>query len=151
MHLNICGRFKIRHSTLLTHIKRMVNLTGPLPISFRIVFRVDFLSIFHMQKNCMTLYSKTSVKRPLSKRSKNGFQDKLSLNACQKYCRMLQGILQSFRHSLSYHLPFRSLFCLFLNCRFTHILLYFHLRLWNLSSGIVHNKSRVYLKSGRKI
>ena len=36
-------------------------------------------------------YSKTCVKRPLSKRLKNGFQDKLSLNAGQKYCRMLQG------------------------------------------------------------
>ena len=30
------------------------------------------------------------VKRPLSKRPKNGFQDQLSLNAGQKYCRMLQ-------------------------------------------------------------
>ena len=37
------------------------------------------------------LYSKTCVKRPLSKRPKIGFQDQLSLNAGQKYCRMLQG------------------------------------------------------------
>ena len=37
------------------------------------------------------IYSKTCVKRPLSKRPKNGFQDQLSLNAGQKYCRMLQG------------------------------------------------------------
>ena len=36
-------------------------------------------------------YSKTSVKRTLSKRLKIGFQDQLSLNADQKYCRMLQG------------------------------------------------------------
>ena len=38
-------------------------------------------------------YSKTcvKVKRPLSKRPKIGFQDQLSLNAGQKYCRMLQG------------------------------------------------------------
>ena len=35
--------------------------------------------------------SKTFVKRPLSKRQKIDFQDKLSLNAGQKYCRMLQG------------------------------------------------------------
>ena len=35
------------------------------------------------------MYSKTCVKRPLSKRQKIGFQDKLSLNAGQKYCRML--------------------------------------------------------------
>ena len=36
-------------------------------------------------------YSKTYVKRPLSKRPKIGFQDQPSLNAGQKYCRMLQG------------------------------------------------------------
>ena len=36
-------------------------------------------------------YSKTCVKQPLSKRPKIGFQDQLSLNAGQKYCRMLQG------------------------------------------------------------
>ena len=35
--------------------------------------------------------SKTCVKRPLSKRPKIGLQDQLSLNAGQKYCRMLQG------------------------------------------------------------
>ena len=33
--------------------------------------------------------SKTCVKQPLSKRPKIGFQDQLSLNAGQKYCRML--------------------------------------------------------------
>ena len=37
------------------------------------------------------LYSKTCLKRTLSKRPKIGFQDQLSLNAGQKYCRMLQG------------------------------------------------------------
>ena len=37
------------------------------------------------------LYSKTCVKRPLSKRPKIGFQDQLSLNEGRKYCRMLQG------------------------------------------------------------
>ena len=36
-------------------------------------------------------YSKTCVKRPLSKRLKIGYQDQLSLNAGQRYCRMLQG------------------------------------------------------------
>ena len=39
----------------------------------------------------IAVYSKTCVKRPLSKRQKIGFQDQLSLNAGQKYCRMLQG------------------------------------------------------------
>ena len=37
------------------------------------------------------MYSKTCVKRPLSKGPKIGFQDQLWLNAGQKYCRMLQG------------------------------------------------------------
>ena len=76
-------------------------------------------------------YSKTCVKRQLSKGPKIGFQDQLSLNAGQKYCRMLQGegewsILQYFRHSLSYHLSLlRSLFCLF-SGRFTNILQRFY-------------------------
>ena len=37
------------------------------------------------------MYSKTCVKRPLTKRPKIGFQDQLSPYAGQKYCRMLQG------------------------------------------------------------
>ena len=42
----------------------------------------------------------------------------LSLNAGQKYCRMLQeSILQYFRPSLSYHLSLRPLFCLYLSGR----------------------------------
>ena len=36
-------------------------------------------------------YSKTCLEQPLSKRPEMGFQDQLSLNAGQKYCRMLQG------------------------------------------------------------
>ena len=48
-------------------------------------------------------YSKTCLKRPLKKKTKIGFQDRLSLNAGQKYCRMLQeSILQYFRPSFSY-------------------------------------------------
>ena len=35
-------------------------------------------------------YNKTCQKRPLSKRQKIGFQDQISLDAVQKYCRMLQ-------------------------------------------------------------
>ena len=36
-------------------------------------------------------YSKTCFKRPLKKKTKIGFQYLLSLNAGQKYCRILQG------------------------------------------------------------
>ena len=39
----------------------------------------------------ISAYSKICVKQPLSKIPKIGFQDQLSLNAGQKYCRMLQG------------------------------------------------------------
>ena len=39
--------------------------------------------------NSSNVYGKICVKRPLSKRPKFGFQDQLSLNAGQKYCRML--------------------------------------------------------------
>ena len=69
------------------------------------------------------LYCKTCVIQPLSKRPKNGFQDGLSLNAGQKYCRMLP--LQNFRPYLSYLLSLRPLFCLFLSGCFTPVLLYF--------------------------
>ena len=66
------------------------------------------------------LYFVYTVKPVLSDHSKRrpeiDFQDQLSLNAGQKYCRMLQeSILQYFQPSLSYHLPLRSLFCLFLS------------------------------------
>ena len=71
-------------------------------------------------------YSKTCVKRPLPKRPEIGFQDQLSLNAGQKYCRMAEcsmgSILQYFRPLLSYHLSLRSLFCLFLSDCFSLIL-----------------------------
>ena len=36
------------------------------------------------------IYSKTCLKWPLKKKTKIGFQDRLSLNAGQNYCRMLQ-------------------------------------------------------------
>ena len=53
-------------------------------------------------------YSKTCLKRSLKKKTKLGFQDRLSLNAGQKYCRMLREhsailftfILQYFRPSI---------------------------------------------------
>ena len=54
------------------------------------------------------------LKRPLMNRSKIDFQDRLLLNAGQKYCRMLQeSILQNFRPTLSYHMSLKPLFCLF--------------------------------------
>ena len=71
------------------------------------------------------MYSKTCVKRPLSKQTKIGFQDQLSLNAGQQYCRMLQG-----EHSaillIFIKLPFViKIFVLsILSGRFTQVILY---------------------------
>ena len=91
----------------------LTSLPGDVNMIFALL--TSFLSL---------LYSKTCVKRPLSKRPQFGFQDGLLLNACQKYCRMLQGsILQYFPPSLSNHLSLRSLFCLFLSGPFTQVLL----------------------------
>ena len=50
-----------------------------------------FARVFAMCICRIWMYSKTCLERPLSKRPKIGFQDKLSLNAGQKNCRMLQG------------------------------------------------------------
>ena len=53
---------------------------------------------------------------------KLGFEDRLLLNACQKYCRMLQkSILKYFRPSLSYHLSSRHSFGLFLSGRLIQV------------------------------
>ena len=58
-------------------------------------------------------------------------EHQISLNAGQKYCRMLKGILQSFWPSLNYHLLLRSLFCLILSGCLRHVLLY-----WQLFCGV---------------
>ena len=74
---------------------------------------IQFIFLFILLYVCSC--SKTCLKGPLKKKTKIGFQDRLSLNAGQKYCRMLQGehsaILSTF-----IKLPFSliSLFCLFL-------------------------------------
>ena len=71
------------------------------------------------------MYSETVISSHSKKRPKIGFQDRLSLNAGQKYCKMLQeSILQYVRHSLSYHLSLRPLFCLFLSGRLRQVLLF---------------------------
>ena len=47
--------------------------------------------IISLRQSVVIKNSKTCVKRPLSIRPKICFQDQLSLNAGQKYCRMPQG------------------------------------------------------------
>ena len=69
--------------------------------------------------------SKTCLKRPHSKRPKIGFQDQLTHNAGQNYCRWSKGsILQYFRPSLSYPLSLRPLFWLCLSGHLRQVLLY---------------------------
>ena len=69
-----------------------------------------------------TMYSKTCVKRPLSKRQKYGFQDQLSLNTGQKYCRMLplehSAILSTF---IKLPVVIKTFDCLFLSGRFFQV------------------------------
>ena len=52
---------------------------------------LDYMYFALFSSQSESLYSKTCVKGPLSKRPKIDFQDQLSLNAGQKYCRMLKG------------------------------------------------------------
>ena len=58
---------------------------------FRSCLKNRFRASLGTHMTMVSQYSKTCVKRPLSKRPKIGFQDQLSLNAGQKYYRMLQG------------------------------------------------------------
>ena len=73
------------------------------------------------------IYSKTCLKRPVKKQTKIDFQDRLSLNAGQKYCRMLQrehsAILSTF-----INLPFvTKIFVLsILSGRLRQVLLYLY-------------------------
>ena len=48
---------------------------------------------FSSSENLDQIYSKTCVKRPVSKRPKIGFQDQLSLYAGQKHCGMLHSAI----------------------------------------------------------
>ena len=57
---------------------------------FIFYFRSTYTLIEWRKRLDKSGYSQTCVKRPISKRPKNGFQDRLSPNAGQKFCRMLQ-------------------------------------------------------------
>ena len=75
-------------------------------------------------------HQQTDVHESITKQDRNNINDpqkkhRLSLNAGQKYCRMLQeSILQYFGPSLSYHLSLKPLFCLFLSDQLRQVLLY---------------------------
>ena len=73
------------HWLLRNVISIKLMCTGP----YNHVVKRNTVFILHITY----MYSKTCLKPPLLKRPKIGFgfQDQLSLNAGQKYCRMLQG------------------------------------------------------------
>ena len=77
----------------------------------------------HRLKMVALPYSKTCLKRPLKNKDKSWFSDRLSLNACQKCCRMLP---QSAVLSTCTKLPFvNKIFVLsFLSGRLRQVLLY---------------------------
>ena len=50
---------------------------------------------FTLRNLVQYMYLRTSPKRPLKKKTINGFQDLLSLNAGQKYCRLLSWIVST--------------------------------------------------------
>ena len=72
-------------------------------------------------------YSRTCVKRPFTKRSKIGFQEPLSLNAGQKYCRMLQAEHSALLSTISELPVVIKIFVLSIVWRFTQVLLYLSL------------------------
>ena len=89
----------------------MCSNFSPLGIPYVIVAFPGHHASFH-------IYSKTCIKRPLSKTPKIGFQDQLSLNAGQTYCRMLHSAILSIFIKLPFVIKISS-FCTFLSGRFT--------------------------------
>ena len=102
-----------------------VHLSNTLNLSSDCIAHCHTYGLLQMLFIIFLRYSKTCLKRSLKTKTKIGCQDRLSLNACQKYCRMLQeNILQYVRPSFSYHLSLRLLFCLFLSGRLRQVFLY---------------------------
>ena len=96
----------VRHASVDRHVTDCATRPGSIHIFNFIIKRVIKLMYTFLNKNLeaisfgvpisrvfihTTWYSKTCVKRPLSKIPQIGFQDQLLLNVGQKYCRMLQG------------------------------------------------------------
>ena len=79
------------------------------------------------------MYSKTCLKRPLSKRPKLVFKTNYHLMQVKSIAECSKGsILQYFRPSLSYHLSLRYLYGLFLSGRLRPVLMYYspHVRMY---------------------
>ena len=109
---------------------------------FRCVHSITLMSnlnirlLFLQEKHSVLTFKQFNTIKPAisghSKRKpKIGFQDRLSIIACQKYCRMLQdSILQYVGPTFSCHLSLWTLFCLFLSDRLRQVLLFKGLETW---------------------
>ena len=95
------------------------------------IFLLLLFKTFRAGDQILFIYSKTGLKRPLSKRPKVVFQDS-SLYTGQKYCRMLQGEHSAILSTCIklYHMALRPLFLLFLNGRFKQVSLYGYHYFW---------------------
>ena len=81
-NINCLVAFRTTHGC--TNMKPTQNCTGLVVCRFRVVPQM-------VEKLYITCtYTITFLKWPFKKKTKIGFQDRLSLNAGQKYCRMLQ-------------------------------------------------------------
>ena len=91
-----CCKYVIKRYTYKTVLLNWICET--LILSTKCHYKTDFsekVSLYRPVHRILVLivsviytYSKTCLKRPLSKRQKISFQDQLSLNGGQKYCRM---------------------------------------------------------------
>ena len=81
------------------------KLISLLPVFF-VLERNESISFEGLSELHTCIYIKTCLKRPLKKKSKICFQDRLSLNAGPKYCRMLQALEHSAILSTFIKLPF---------------------------------------------
>ena len=81
LHLHINGRYLYEIFIIIAHVQISVtNALAEVSIKAR-----NLRLVLSLHLHPYFMYSKACVKRPLSKTS---FQDRLSLNAGQKYCRI---------------------------------------------------------------
>ena len=124
------SRYPIRRELPLVVVKvgvLEINGTRPSRLRLQLFKNIANEKVYFMFDHLLTLVLVNTVK-PLSghskRRPKLDFQDRLSLYAGQKYCRMLQkSILQYFRPLISYLLSLIPLLCLFLSGRLRQVLL----------------------------
>ena len=127
-------------SNFITQVRNCVMGATPMTSSLYSEKPEEMLNkVFHQGLYCLPRWKQSSgteihSSETCPKRPKIGFHDQLSLNAGQKYCKMLQ----YFRPILSYHLSFRSLICLFLSGRFRQVFRNFDWQPLKIQNGQFH-------------